>query len=114
LVDGVDIPHGQLIVTFRNHLENGNCIGAVRRCANGSLTGDNTYNAMTCGDSTYKAASGTNYDCKFNGNVIPDGGSQIAFKEQSPVGSCDFEPRRCLQGRLSGSYTFTSCAPKAH
>lgn len=113
LLDGVDISHGQIIMTFRNQLENGNCIGAVRRCVNGNLTGDNTYNNITCGNTAYRPASGANYDCKFNGSIIPDGSSQIAFKERSPAGACEFEPRVCLQGRLSGTHAFPSCAPKS-
>jgi hypothetical protein len=113
-VEGRAVAHGQLTISFNTRIATGtnNCIGQIRRCNNGALSGSSEYNYATCGESFYKPANDQAYDCTLNGLTIPDGTTTIAFKEENPVGLCDFEPRRCIQGRLSGSFTKAGCVPK--
>ncbi len=121
MAGGKTILHGHLVVLFKDPVVNGasNCVGQIRRCINGNLTGSNAYSSYVCGESFYKPASGTAYGCKLNGLEIPDGSAIVSFSEEiatvsdkNPKGHCDFEERRCIQGRLSGSKTKNSCLPK--
>lgn len=51
-------------------------------------------------------------DCIFNGNVLQDGESVLAYAEQevSSGETCTREIRTCSNGVLSGSYPYSSCA----
>ncbi len=51
-------------------------------------------------------------ECKFNGVVVPEGQSQTAFQNSSVAfqKQCVSEQRTCMNGTLSGSYNFSSCA----
>lgn len=53
--------------------------------------------------------------CSFNGQSYPNGSIIKAFLSSTvPNGqTCTSEERRCVDGTLSGSYLFASCAPNA-
>lgn len=113
-IDGKTISHGQIVFGFHSRLVTGsnNCIAQVRRCNNGILTGSSEYSYTNCTDALYQPASGKAIDCEFNGSKVSDGATVLAFLEESPTGNCSFEPRRCIQGVLSGKYTKRGCTPK--
>ncbi len=113
-IDGTSVAHGQIVFAYNTRLATGsnNCVAQIRRCNNGTLTGNNDYSNLTCGESFYKPPNGQAYDCTLNNLKIPDGTISIAFKEDTPAESCLFEPRRCIQGRLSGTFTKLGCTPK--
>lgn len=111
-VNGKTIPHNHMMVLFENSIAapGHNCVGQIRRCINGALTGSNQYQSLTCAEPNYKPEVA--YDCQFNGTKVPDGAVIISFYEefpkitaQNPRGACNFQPRRCIQGRLSDNPT---------
>lgn len=113
-MDGKPIAHGQIVFSYNSRIATGNnnCVAQIRRCNNGTLTGSNEYAFLTCGESFYKPPNGQAFDCVLNDLKIPDGTITLAFKEESPAADCTFEPRRCIQGRLSGTYTKLGCTPR--
>lgn len=112
-VSGKTILHGHVVILFKEKYAKGanNCIGQVRTCNNGLLTGDIEYSSFTCGEDFYRPASGSTYDCQVNELVVPDGSMMFLFEKSEPTENCSFHERRCIQGRLKGSNTRMSCRP---
>lgn len=106
LFDGKTISHGSTVKAYRNSsMAYGQaCVSENRLCLNGELSGSYGYSNCSVG-----AAAG----CLFNGQSIPHNGAVIGFESSSvPYGhSCRSQTRTCSNGNLSGSYSFSSCAP---
>ncbi|MFN3454653.1 MAG: hypothetical protein ACK41T_06790 [Pseudobdellovibrio sp.] len=102
LGDGSVIPHLGTVALYRSAQSN-NCdaIKQVRTCADGVLSGSNSYQYLKC-DPT---------GCELNGKSIAHGESVTVYKTSNlPYGSrCESELRTCSYGVLSGSYTNASC-----
>lgn len=77
----------------------GACHSEVRVCNDGVLSGSYFYSS--CND--------LQTSCRFNGSVIPDGGSVVAYANPSGQ-TCESEERVCTKGVLSGSYIYSECA----
>lgn len=109
LFDGRTIPHGSQISAYLNStVPNGaSCVSEVRLCNNGVLSG--SFNYGHC-ESTAQAS------CLFDGQTIPHGDVVKAFQTSSTAqgSSCKSETRHCLNGRLSGSFPYSSCAASEH
>ena len=78
------------------------CSSQTRTCNNGTLTG--SYSQSSC---VVSSAS----DCSLNGSTVAHGTSLAAFLASNVAGgsSCQAELRSCVNGVLSGSYTYGSC-----
>lgn len=104
LFDGRTIPHGSQVPAYQNStVANGAvCVGEMRSCNNGVLSGSFNYN--NCEVSAPAS-------CLFDGQTIPHGDVVKAFESSStpPGVNCTSETRQCLNGRLSGSFSYSSC-----
>lgn len=112
-VYGRTVPHGHVALLFNTPTASvgKNCLAQIRRCENGNFTGNPEYSYLTCMESNYKPASGTAIDCSWENLIIPDGAAIVLFKDYAPQANCEMKARRCLQGRLSGSFSQLSCYP---
>ena len=79
------------------------CVSEQRTCANGTLSG--SYTNASC-------AAGSATSCFFSGQNINSGSSVTAY--QSDVVStgkiCKSQQRTCSNGKLSGTYVYSSCS----
>ena len=105
LFDGRTIPHGQAVTAFlASTTPYGQaCRSQQRVCNDGSLSG--TYNYSSCVMDGPAA-------CLFNGVTMKSGTSVVAYQESQvePGKACVPETRVCDNGKLSGSFGFSSCA----
>jgi len=98
--NGQTVEHGQTVRAYQN--SSGACNSEIRSCQNGQLSG--SFNYASCLFSTPKS-------CLFNGQTIASGQSVTGFQNSTVAASstCQSEQRQCVDGVLSGSYTFSSC-----
>ncbi|MFS4460630.1 hypothetical protein [Bdellovibrio sp. HCB2-146] len=105
LFNGKTIAHGSNVTAYQSSsVEYGkSCTSEVRSCDNGTLSGSFSYSSCEVG-----APSA----CLFNDRTIPHGQSVTAYLSSSVDfgNSCSKETRVCDNGKLSGTYTFGSCA----
>lgn len=102
--NGATVAHLGKVIGFQNSSVpyGQSCHSEERVCTNGSLSG--SYNHASC-------SLGLPRSCLFNGRSIPHGSSAEAYRDSSVAfgQSCVRETRTCLDGSLSGSYSFASC-----
>lgn len=108
LFNGITIPSGAGVVAFQNSTVpfGDTCTSQLRVCTNGSLSGNYTSSHCNVG----AAAS-----CSFNGQTIPHQGFAVAFKKSNVnhPETCESQSRRCINGSLTGTFQFGSCAQNA-
>ena len=105
--NGQTVPEGQSRQAYQNSSVpfGVTCLSEERFCIKGLLEG--SYNYATCSVNSPAA-------CMFNGQTIPHN-TEITAYQQSSVefgSSCQkiSENRKCINGQLSGSFSFASCA----
>ena len=105
--NGQTVPEGQSRQAYQNSSVpfGQNCLSEERFCIKGLLEG--SYNYASCIVNAPAA-------CMFNGLTVPHD-TEITAYQQSSVdfgSSCQkvSEKRKCLNGQLSGSFSFASCA----
>ncbi|MEY4617608.1 MAG: hypothetical protein RJB66_2568, partial [Pseudomonadota bacterium] len=120
-LDGRTLAHGQNSVFYRRKVISGtsNCVGQIRVCDNGFLTGSDEFSAASCGSSEYKTPDGQFKNCSFNGSVIAEGATTVAYKtpnalkQSDGTWACNFNVRRCIDGKLDGDaqdpYNYSGC-----
>ena len=105
LFDGKTIGHNQSVPAFQNSSVafGGQCVFESRLCEDGKLTGN--FKFPSC-------AVAAPAMCLFNGVSLASGKSVNAYKSTTvPFGqTCEVQVRACSDGKLSGDYTFGSCA----
>ena len=103
--NGQILTDGQTVTAYQNSSVpvGSTCVSEVRKCSGGQLSGSYTYASCQVG----KPAA-----CLFNGKTIPHGGTVVAYQNSTVAfgQSCVQETRTCNNGRLSGSYSYESCA----
>jgi hypothetical protein len=103
--NGQMIPHlGEVLAYEATTVPYGaDCKSQKRACNNGILSG--TYPAASC--MVQPAAA-----CQFNGQNVPNGTSVTAYQTATVAFDqvCKYQQRNCVNGDLSGSYTYASCA----
>jgi hypothetical protein len=108
LFNGQTIESGNSVTVYLNSSEpfGSSCVSEVRSCLNGQLSG--SYNYASCAVDAPKS-------CLFNGQTVAHGNSVVAYSTSTvPYGSnCVSESIVCVNGVLSGSSTFASCAVDA-
>jgi hypothetical protein len=108
LFNGETIQSGQKVAAYQNSspIYGQTCQQETRSCLDGTLSG--SYSYATC---TMEAPA----SCLFNGQTIPSGQSISAYQNSSVAYglSCSMETRTCLNGVLSGNFSFGSCAVSA-
>ncbi len=105
LFDGKTLAHGEKVIGFQSSAKNfgETCAAEERTCNNGILSGSFAF--PTCNVGGAKT-------CMFNGTAINHGATAIAFQQGNAAfnENCVTESRLCINGILSGSFTFGSCA----
>lgn len=105
LFDGKTVSHGSSVQAFNNSSvpHGSECQAETRICTDGILSGSFQFSSCTAG-----AAAA----CLFNGKTIVSGQSVDAFlSSTTPYGqSCNTQKRNCMNGQLSGSYQYSTCA----
>ena len=103
LFNGRSIPDGETISAYLNSSvpTGSNCVPQSRTCNNGTLSGNYPYASCTSGS----------ISCLFDGRTIQNGESVTAFlNSAAPTGTtCTQESRTCNNGRLGGTYQYSSC-----
>jgi hypothetical protein len=106
LFNGRTIPSGTSVTAFQNGsaAASANCVSQTRTCTNGKLSG--SYNYSLCSETEYAG-------CVFNGRPLAHNETVKAFlASTTAVGAaCKEETRKCVNGALSGSYSFSACTP---
>lgn len=104
LFNGQTIVSGDTVVAYQNSAvpAGQSCQAETRLCKNGALSG--SFNFGSC-------AVQNPSSCLFDGLTIPSSGSVVAYLTSSvPAGqACQMQSRSCVNGVLSGSYSFSSC-----
>lgn len=104
LFDGKTIPHEQSVYAYeKSSVPYGeSCMRQARVCNNGALLGSYTF--ATCEVAAAKS-------CMFNGQTVASGNTVTAYSSSTvPYGkTCLMEKRKCVDGQLSGTYTFGTC-----
>jgi hypothetical protein len=82
------------------------CVSQSRLCTDGVLSGQYTYGSC---------APDAPVACLFNGQTVASGTGITAYSTSTVAfgQTCIAQTRNCINGTLSGSYTFGSCAPNA-
>lgn len=105
LFNGQTVAHGSSVEAYNLSSVGlgGECIGEMRTCDNGALSGSYQYASCSINLPT---------SCLFNGQTIASGGSVGAYLSSSvSYGElCSVEIRYCVDGTLSGSNQYASCA----
>ncbi len=105
LFNGVQVAHGSSVPAFQNSSVpfGQTCAQESRKCTNGALSG--SFNFASC-------AVNSPASCMFNSQQVLHGASVPAYQNSTvPFGStCASEARTCVNGSLSGSYTFAACS----
>ena len=108
LFNGQTIKNGDTVPAFASSTVpfNATCTPELRKCENGTLTGQGRF--ANC-------EVGAAMSCLFNGQTIKHGASVIAFLSSSVAfdKSCVSETRVCNNGVLSGQNHYASCAAEA-
>jgi hypothetical protein len=107
--NGQSVAHGGNVKAFASSqvAYGQSCQSENRSCSNGVLSGSNTHSSCTVAPPPVAPKS-----CSFNGKSVAHGATVQAYKS-STVGyglKCEAEARTCNDGKLSGTYTNTSCA----
>lgn len=102
--NGEVIADGASVIAYQEPIvdHDKTCVQEVRTCADGELSGTFTSNICTVSGELL---------CEFNGQVLHEGQSTIAFKtETTPYGTtCEAENRTCSFGQLLGTYEHSTC-----
>ncbi|MFN8792618.1 MAG: hypothetical protein ACK5Y2_14275 [Bdellovibrionales bacterium] len=108
LFNGQTIVHGQSVTAFPvSSVPFGqSCQPETRTCLNGVLSGSAPFASCT---------SNQPQSCLFNGQTVAHGQTINAFQSPTvPSGqTCVSEPRTCVNGALTGSFTAPSCVVQA-
>ena len=110
LFDGRTIAHGQSVAAYVQSVQgNGSieCLTESRTCNNGQLSG--SFILSQCQPSAVAKS------CVFNGKTVLPGDSATAYLSSAVLSpdECRSQKRFCVDGVLSGSYTFGSCVANA-
>jgi Tfp pilus assembly protein PilV len=83
------------------------CVSQVQTCTGGTMS-PNTYPYGTC---TVNAPA----SCTFNGVSVTSGNSVAAYQAATVISpsTCVSESRACVNGTLSGTYSYSSCSVQA-
>lgn len=102
--DGKSYEDGQVVTAFLNstELHGGTCRLETRLCKDGILSGSFQYSSCKVNAPA---------SCLFNGKTIENGSSVKAFRNSAVAfgSSCEQENRSCLNGTLSGAFSFGHC-----
>jgi hypothetical protein len=106
--NGQPVAQGETVLAFMEPRSD-RCESEERLCQNGELTG--SYNYQSCVGPDQASRSG----CSFNGREVKEGESVVAYLDGGLSGekACQSEVRTCEQGRLTGTYQFSSCSEQA-
>lgn len=104
LFDGKTITSGERVVAYLTSTVPAGeaCKSETRDCQKGVLSGSFEYSS--CEINTYRS-------CLFNGITVPHG--QVIAAYLSSSGSCQPQSRTCLNGALTGTGEYASCASVA-
>jgi len=102
--NGEAIADGASVVAYQTAIvdHDETCQQEIRTCTDGVLSGTYTSNVCTVSGELL---------CEFNGQVLHEGQSTIAFRtETTPYGTtCEAENRTCENGQLLGTYNYSQC-----
>lgn len=108
MFNGQTVAHGAEVTAFLTSSvpKGSTCASEKRRCDNGALSGSYTFGACQ----PDQAAS-----CVFDGKAVASGAFVEAFKTSTvPFGKkCESQKRSCVDGKLSGTFKYGSCAPES-
>lgn len=116
-LDGKTLKNGDVSVFFKRKLVSGtqNCIGQIRVCSNGSLTGSTDFSQASCGTTEFPVPEGGAKDCNFNGATVAEGSTIVGYLEPAPSAGkkeCVFTVKRCIDGQLDRpEYKYSGCNP---
>ncbi|MGZ3773957.1 MAG: hypothetical protein ACXVCY_13655 [Pseudobdellovibrionaceae bacterium] len=106
--NGQELTENQSVVAYQNSAVpyGSSCVSENRVCTNGVLNGSYAY---------AKCEIDAAASCLFDGKTVSDGQNVVAYQNSSvPAGkTCASESRKCNNGALTGSYSFSSCTPGA-
>jgi hypothetical protein len=100
--NGSRVEEGESVTAFLNSTPEftNSCLSETRTCKDGALSGTYTYASCRQGPKA----------CLFNGITLESGQSITAYNASSTA-TCASENRICNDGRLSGSFQYTTCSP---
>lgn len=102
--NGNFLAEGAMVTSYLNSSEPASttCKSEIRRCVGGVLTG--AYSYSSCSVAAAKS-------CLFDGRTIAAGASINAYLNSAEPfgGNCRSQQRTCVDGALSGAYSFSNC-----
>lgn len=102
--NGMTIASGATVVAYPvGSVAHGQtCSSETRTCLNGQLSGSAQFGSCTVN---------TPQACLFNGQTVPHDALIPAYQTSSVAfgSACKVENRKCVDGQLTGSYTYGSC-----
>ena len=101
--NGQTVGHGESVVAYLASIDPAGCQAETRQCSDGTLSGSYTF--AKCEKMGLKS-------CIFDGKQVMSGASVMAYHsaKSEPGQSCKAESRVCMDGMLSGTFTFATCA----
>jgi len=125
MFDGRVLAHGQSVRAFKAPYASDprlcTASSEIRLCTNGVLSGTYTYGACVVGKSIGPKPpilpNPASMACNFNGRAVPAGSVITAYFQPKAVAGpkggdpvCTSEPRKCVNGKLTGSAPYAQCA----